>query len=422
MAGDPYAALRISDFRLLLIARLFVTIAVQIQSIAVGWQIYALTKNVMFLGLIGLAEALPAISIALYAGHVADIIDRRRIALFAVATLFLGIALLALCSFQIAGNPIFISVIFILIAITGFARGFYAPAVFGMLSDIVPREHYGNAAAWNSAVWQGSAVAGPILGGLLYVAFAAPVTYSFSALLLLASLGCFYIVKARSMFKKDKTTDVIQNIKEGLTFVFSNQIILGSMALDLFAVLFGGAVALLPIFAAEVFHMGPQALGLLRAAPSVGALITATFLAHKPISSGAGHIFLAAVSGFGLCMIAFGLSTDFYLSLFLLGLSGVFDGINVYLRGTIYQLLTPDNMKGRVAAVNSMFINSSNEIGAFESGMAAKIMGVVPSIIFGGCMTLFVVLVTAFKAPKLRKLQMQSLYKETSRLNNKSAD
>lgn len=412
MKDNPYAAIRIPDFRLLLAGRLMVTIAVQIQSIAVGWQIYALTKNALSLGLIGLAEALPAITIALYAGHVADRIDRRGILICATTALSLSIGALSLLSASGPGNSLLIPLIFTIIAITGFARGFYVTAVFGLLSDIVPRNLYGNAAAWNSATWQGSAMLGPIIGGFLYVCFEAQITYLFSACLLAGSLVCFFLIKSRSSLPEHTNTGILENISEGLRFVLSNQIMLGAMALDLFAVLFGGAVALLPIFAAEVFHMGPQALGVMRAAPSAGALLAATILTHRPISSGAGHIFLIAVAAFGLCMIAFGLSTNFYLSLFLLALSGAFDGINVYLRNTIYQLSTPDNMKGRVAAVNSMFINSSNEIGAFESGVAAKLLGVVPSIIFGGCMTLLVVLVTTFKAPKLRDLNMQSLYKE----------
>ena len=222
----------------------------------------------------------------------------------------------------------------------------------------------------------------------------------------------FLRLKVRMTATAKKDTSIVENIKEGLHFVFSNEIILGAMAMDLFAVLFGGAVALLPVFTAEVFHMGPQALGMLRAAPCVGALITATILTHHPLKHNAGRIFLGAVGGFGLCMIAFGLSRNFYLSLFLLALSGILDGISVYVRSTIYQLLTPMDMKGRVSAVNNIFIGSSNEIGEFESGVTAKIMGLVPSVVFGGCMTLLVVLFTMFKAPKLRNLNMENLYEE----------
>jgi MFS family permease len=409
---SPYAALKIADFRALLAGRLMGTVALQIQGMAVGWQIYALTKDPLALGFVGLSEALPAIGVALYAGHVADIVDRRKIALWSIFTLIICLGLLSGCSAGITDKGLLVWIIYLIIALTGFARGFYGPAVFGLTGDIVPRELYGNAAAWGSACWQASAVAGPIIGGILFLWLAAPATYLISTLLLIGAFLLFLRVKARMKVEDKKEASVMENIKEGLQFVFSNQIILGAMALDLFAVLFGGTVALLPIFTNEVFHMGPQALGVLRAAPSVGALLTATYLAHRPITKNAGHIFLISVAGFGLCMIAFGLTTSFYLALALLAISGMLDGISVYLRSTIYQLMTPADMKGRVSAVNNIFIGSSNEIGEFESGVAAKVFGLVPSVVLGGCMTLLVVLVTIVKAPKLRKLDMQTLFKE----------
>ena len=409
---SPYAALRIRDFRLLLCARLFVTVAVQIQFMSVGWQLYSLTKSALLLGMLGLAGAFPALAVALYAGHIADICNRRNIAICAVLVLMTSIALLAACSFGL--DPQFlVYLIFITIALTGFARGFYAPAIFGLISDIVPRQLYANAAAWTSSLWQGAAIMGPLLGGFLYVTFGAGVTYSVSTLLILASLICFLTVKSKEPEQSSNSEHgAVENIKEGLRFVFSNQVIVGAMALDLFAVLFGGAVALLPIFASEVFHSGPQVLGLMRAAPCVGALLTSTFLTHNPIKNNAGLILMGAVAGFGLCMICFGLSKSLYVALGLLALSGCLDGISVYVRSTIYQLLTPADMKGRVAAVNSMFIGSSNEIGEFESGLAARLLGLVPSVVFGGMMTLLVVFVTMVKAPKLRNLNMQSLYAE----------
>jgi MFS family permease len=409
MSEDPYAVLKIRDFPLLLAGRLFTTLAFQIQGIAVGWQIYALTKSALALGLIGLSEALPAIGVGLYAGHIADMLDRRLIALSVIGVSILAVGALAGFSAANLETTIFVPVIFAIIALSGFARGFYGPAIFGMVSDIVPRELYGNSVAWNTATWQGSAVAGPILGGLIYVWFGPSVTYWFSTLLLVGSLVCFFLIKSTTVLPADKDVSVFENIKEGVRFVFANEVILGAMALDLFAVLFGGAVALLPIFTSEIFHMGPQALGVLRAAPSVGSFITAAFLMHRPIVRNAGVIFLVSVACFGLCMIGFGLSTSFYLSLSLLALSGALDGVSIYVRSTIIQLLTPNEMKGRVAAVNSIFIGSSNEIGEFESGVTAKLMGLVPSVVFGGCMTLLVVLTTSFKAPKLRQLHMHHL-------------
>lgn len=409
MAENPYAALQISEFRMLLISRLLVTVAVQAQAVAVGWQIYALTKDPLFLGFIGLAEVLPSIGIALYAGHVADIVDRKQIALSAASVLMVCMLLLGIASFSVTHNSTLIGIIFSIVALTGFARGFYGPAVFGLLADIVPEQLFGNATAWNTTSWQASAILGPLLGGSAYVFLGAPLTYMISALLFVGSLCCFWRIKSRTVLESQRTGSVLENITEGVKFVFSNEIVLGAMALDLFAVLFGGAVALLPIFTAEVFQIGPYGLGMLRAAPPVGALLTAAVLTHRPIVRESGRVFLAAVGGFGLCMILFGMSTNFYLSLALLAISGGLDGISVWIRTTIFQLVTPSNMKGRVAAVNGIFISSSNEIGEFESGVTAKLMGLIPSVIFGGCMTLIVVLVTSLKAPKLRNLHMEEL-------------
>ncbi len=412
MANSAYSALRISDFRFFIVARLLVNTALQIQGVAVGWQIYALTKDPLSLGLVGLSEAFPALGISLYAGHIADIIDRRLIALSAVFLLIISSIFLAVASAGLMNAATLTIVIYLLMALGGLARGFYGPALFGMMSDIVPRELYGNAIAWNATIWQASAVTGPCLGGLLYIYFAAAKTYLFSTFVLIGAFLFFVLIKSRTSFAPREDVSVLENIKEGVRFVFSNQIVLGAMALDLFAVLFGGAVALLPIFTAEVFHCGPQVLGILRAAPSLGALITAAILTHRPLAKNAGITLLVAVTGFGLCMIAFGLSSNLYFSLALLTFSGALDGVSIWLRTTIFQLVTPKHMKGRVAAVNSMFIGSSNEIGEFESGVTARIMGLIPSVVFGGSMTLLVVLVTAFKAPKLRKLHLTSLYRE----------
>jgi MFS family permease len=404
---EPLAALRIADFRNLLVARLLITVALQIQSMAVGWQIYELTKSPLSLGLIGLAEVLPTIAVALYAGHVADSIDRKRILTMVIIVIALCILGLGLVSLAHPAVALLCGMIYLLIAVSGFARGFYMPAMFGLVSQIVPRNLYGNASAWNSSVWQGSAVGGPILGGFLYTQLHAGWTYVCSAALISIGFCCLFMVKSKSDLSTAPKGAVHESIAEGLRFVFSNQIILGSMALDLFAVLFGGAVALLPIFADQIFHRGPEALGMLRAAPSIGAFLVATFLAFRPIKRKAGWIFHAAVAGFGLCMIGFGLSRDFYLSMVLLAISGFCDGVSVYVRNTIYQENTPDDMKGRVAAVNSIFIGSSNEIGEFESGVTARLMGTIPSVIFGGCATMLVVLVTAIRAPKLRHLDLR---------------
>ncbi len=416
MANSAYSALRIKGFRFFIIARLLVNIALQIQGVAVGWQVYALTKDPLSLGLVGLSEAFPALGVSLYAGHVADMIDRRLIALSVVFLFIVSSILLAVASAGFITVAPLTIVIYLLMALSGLGRGFYSPAIFGMMSDIVPRELYGNAAAWNATIWQGAAVAGPCLGGLLYIYIAASKTYLFSTLALLGAFLFFALIRTKTSLAPRENVSVFENIKEGVRFVFSNQIVLGAMALDLFAVLFGGAVALLPIFTSEIFHSGPHVLGILRAAPPLGALVTAFILTHRPLAKDAGIALLFAVAGFGLCMICFGLSNNLYLSLALLIFSGALDGVSVWLRTTIFQLVTPNFMKGRVAAVNSMFIGSSNEIGEFESGFTARLMGLIPSVVFGGCMTLLVVLVTAFKAPKLRKLHLTNLYSEMEML------
>lgn len=402
------------DFRFLLAGRLLFTLATQIQGLAVGWQIYELTKSPLMLGFIGLAEALPNISMALYAGHVADIAQRKTVALSSVGSLLvLTVSLAVLSTVQIEKAAHLITSIFIVIALSGAARSFYAPSCFALIGDILPRKLYARAGAINSAIWMGSAIAGPLLGGFLYLKGQAALTYWVSAALLMVSAVCFTQIKTTHDLASTEQ-GVLENIMEGLKFVFSNQIVLAAMALDLFAVLFGGAVAMLPVFADQIFHMGPMALGMLRGAPPVGAVLVLIFLAYHPLKHNAGKILLMCVGGFGLCMIGFGLSKNYYLSLFLLALSGALDGVSVYLRSVIFQLATPAEKRGRVAAVNSIFIGSSNEIGEFESGITAKLMGLIPSVIFGGCMTLVVVVWTTIKAPKLRQLNIEELQNQSS--------
>ncbi len=411
MTTSLYAALKLRDFRLLISARILVTVANQILSLAVGWQVYELTKDPLFLGFLGLAEAVPAIGIALYAGHIADIIDRRLIALGAVFLFIASYALLAICSASVVSKELLVQAIYLGMGLIGLGRGFYGPAVFGLLSDIVPRELYGNAIAWNTMQWQVSAITGTILGGVLYTWHSAASTYFISSVLLAIAFCFFLLIKSRTIVHSNEQTGAFENIKAGLRFIYSNEIVFGAMTLDVFAVLFGGAVALLPIYTAEVFHLGPEALGLLKAAPRVGALLACGFLVRRPVADNAGVVLLTVVAGFGLSMIGFAVSTSFYLSIFLLALSGAFDGVSFWLRSMILQLIAPKDMKGRVSAVNQILLVSSNEIGGFESGFAAKIIGLIPSVVFGGCMTLAVVITTCLKAPKLRRLHMHHLDK-----------
>jgi len=407
LKSNPYAALHVRDFRLFILSRLFITLAIQIQGVVVGWQIYEITKDPLSLGLIGLAEAIPAITVSLYAGHLADIVERKKIILFCVVLLaFCSAALLYFTTNLgafVLNNGTF--PIYSIIFFTGLARGFLSPANFSFMPQLVDRSLYQNAITWNSTVWETAAVGGPMIGGLIYGFFGITAAYTADFALVILAMICYFIIPNRSLPPASEEQGIYEKIKAGIKFVFNNQIILSAISLDLFAVLFGGAVALLPIFAEEILHVGAVGLGFLRSAPAIGALIIAVYMTHNPIRKHMGKILLWCVAGFGFCMIGFALSTSFILSMCLLILSGMFDCVSVIVRGTLIHTLTPENMKGRVSAVNSMFIGSSNEIGMFESGAAAKLMGVVPSVIFGGCMTIGVVATTAWKATELRRLE-----------------
>lgn len=403
----PYAALKLPDFRLFVTARFCITLAIQMQGVAVAWQVYDLTGDPLSLGLIGLAEAIPSISVSLYAGHIADIVQRKKIILICVFTLL--VCSLALLFFTLEPGAFILEYgavsIYAVIFVSGLARGFLTPAMFSYMPQLVPRELYSNAITWNSTLWETAAIGGPALGGFLFGFVGIRATYTADVLLMLIGIFLAIGVSNKPLPPESEEQGIVEKIRAGLRFVFHNQIILGAISLDLFAVLFGGAVALLPIFAKEILFVGPEGLGLLRAAPSVGALMMAFYITHNPITKNTGRTLLYCVAGFGVCMILFAVSTNFWLSLFLLMMSGVFDCISVIIRGTLLQTLTPENMKGRVSAVNHIFIGSSNEIGMFESGVAARVLGVVPSVIFGGCMTLVSVSVIAYLAKSLRKLQ-----------------
>lgn len=405
--SGPYAALRIPDFRLFVSARFCITLAIQIQGVVVAWQIYDLTHDPLSLGFIGLAEAIPSISVSLYAGHIADIVQRKKIILICVSTLLLCSVALLYFTLDIGSAILQLGVlsIYSVIFVSGIARGFLTPALFAYMPQLIPRELYSNAITWNSTLWETAAIGGPAVGGLLYSFYGIRASYTADVALMVVGLVLALGITNKPLPPESHEQGMIEKIKAGLRFVFNNQIILGAISLDLFAVLFGGAVALLPIFAKDILHAGPIALGLLRAAPSVGALAMAFYITHYPIKKNMGTTLLLCVAGFGVSMILFALSTHLWLSLALLMISGMFDCVSVIIRGTLLQTLTPENMKGRVSAVNHIFIGSSNEIGMFESGVAARILGVVRSVIFGGCMTLISVGVIAAKAKSLRKLQ-----------------
>jgi MFS family permease len=405
---EAFKALRIPEFRNYTFARLFITLGMQMQAVIVGWQVYQLTKDPFSLGLIGLAEAIPSILTALISGHIVDISDRKKILFFSFLLMFFCSSSLLFISTDTLTylTDYKVIAIYSIIFISGIARGFSMPSAFALLGQIIPKELYPNAISWNTSTWQIGAVAGPAIGGMIYGYIG--VTASYTSVVVMALIAIILI----SLISKKPVPEISDNIplrdrlSAGMKFVFNNKIILSAMSLDMFAVLFGGAVAMLPVYAGEILSVGAKGLGMLRAAPSIGAVIMALFLAHKPPTENAGRNLLFCVAGFGVCIIIFGLSQSFILSLIILALSGMFDSVSVVIRQTIIQLKTPENMKGRVSAVNSIFIGSSNEIGAFESGLAAKLMGVVPSVIFGGVMTLITVIIVAFSSRTLRKLKL----------------
>ncbi|SNC77479.1 Predicted arabinose efflux permease, MFS family [Hymenobacter gelipurpurascens] len=410
---DPYAALRIPDFRRLISARICLTVATRIQYLVVAWQIFNLTKDPLALGLIGLTEAIPSIAVSLYAGHLADSVRRKNIITATVAVLVLCAAALAFFASP-AGLPLlargsfYTLPLYSIIFVSGIARGFLGPALFSFMPQLLPsRERLANAITWNSTTYQAAAVLGPAAGGYLIAHLGVGNSYLVATVLLALALVQFLLIASRPLPPLEGERLGLQDsVLSGLRFIWHNQLVLAALSLDLFAVLFGGAVALLPVFAVDILKVGADGLGHLEAAPAVGSVLMATALTYFPLRRHAGRKLLWAVGGFGLATICFALSSNFWLSLFLLFLTGVFDSVSVIVRSTLLHTFTPEHMKGRVSAVNNIFIGSSNEIGSFESGAAAKLLGVIPSVIFGGIMTMLVVGVTALKADKLRKLDM----------------
>lgn len=401
---SPYASLRIPDFRKLLLSHGTLTLAREAQIVVVGWQMFALTKDPLTLGLIGLAEALPYIAIALYAGHVADRAERRTLAVAGTFALVLSaVALLLLTTIPGVIHAQRIWPVYLVVALSATARSFMRPAVFALSASVVPRELYPSSVAWRTSSWHLAAVAGPAAGGVLY-GFSGP-TPAYAAVVVVMAFSLAAIASVSHRAKPVPRDEPLgESLRSGIRFVWREPVLLAAMTLDLFAVLFGGAVALLPAFA-TLLDAGPEGLGMLRAAPAAGSILIGMWIAHRPPMKRAGFALFACVAAFGVCMIGFALSRALWLSFALLFASGAFDNVSVVIRSTLLQTRTPPELLGRVSAVNQIFIGSSNEIGAFESGLAARLLGVVPSVIFGGCMTLLVVAVTAWRAPGLRKLR-----------------
>ena len=410
--SNAFTAVRNSNFRYFLGYRFFMTMATLMQSVIVSWHMYFLTKNVIWLGMIGLVEVIPQISISLFAGHYIDLWDRKKIVRNSTLILLLGSSILTLYSIESfhSYQRLGIWPIFVTIFLTGLSRGIPMPAHTALLGQLVDKKDYANAATWSSANWQIGAVMGPAIGGLIYGFSTITVAYCSILAIYIISLYMISRVQIKHIVRAVQTAgdeDIFSRIREGIRFVMKSPELLGAFSLDMFAVLFGGAVAMLPVFASDILHVGPEGLGFLRACPALGAIMMSFYLMFNPPVKNSGTSLLLAVAAFGLCMIGFAFSHFFWLSALLLLLSGLFDNVSVVIRGTILQLYTPEHMRGRVASVNSIFIGSSNELGAFESGMTAKLMGLVPSVAFGGIMTLIVVASTAKINPVLRKLSLK---------------
>ncbi|MBT8238516.1 MAG: MFS transporter [Croceitalea sp.] len=409
---DPYAALRFKEFNIFLMVRFAMVFAWSMQFIVIEWQVYSMTKDPLSLGLIGLMEIIPAVSMALFAGHVVDQSQKRNLLIKCI----LGFSLISVGLFVLSHPSVEKSIqtnqilyaIYVLVFLGGIVRAFLGPTVFSLLALIVPKKIYPNAATWSSSTWQLASVLGPALAGFsiswigIHWSMCLIVAFSILALIFLLQIG------RKPILNPKIGEPIFQSLKDGLKFVFKNHAISGALTLDMIAVLFGGAVALLPIYAQDILHVGSEGFGILRAAPAVGASLTMLGSTRFPLHRYAGKKLLWAVFAFGVCIIVFGISTSFWLSVTALFLSGAVDGVSMVIRQTILQLKTPDNMRGRVASVNSIFVGSSNELGAFESGVAAKLLGTVTAVVFGGCMTLLTVGITAWVSPRFRRLDLQA--------------
>jgi MFS family permease len=402
---DAYVAFRHRDFRWYILSTFTMTLGTQLQAVVVGWQVYAITHDPLSLGLIGLAEALPFIAVALPAGYVADRWNRRVVVIASLGVLALcAVALLLLSASPTLLPRLGVWPVYAVIFTSGIARSLLQPARQALSTELVPRSELENAIAWRSSTWQTAAMLGPAAGGLLY-GFAGPVAaYSVDVVVMIVALLAMVVLQYEPGVRTMGQTSIGKDLLTGLRFVKGQPLILGALSLDLFSVFLGGAEALLPVFAAEILMVGPQGLGILRAAPAVGAVTMGIWLAHRPPIERAGRTLLIAVAIFALAIVGFGLSRSFPLSLLLLAVSGMADSVSVVIRSTLLQLLTPREMLGRVSAVNSVFIGSSNELGAFESGVAARLLGTVRAVVLGGVAALAVVGLTARLVPPLRRL------------------
>lgn len=405
---DPFVAIRVPEFRFLVLGRFLFITGLRMMGTLVGWWIYELTKDPFAIGLIGLSEVIPAVSLALYSGHVIDKSEKRGLLLRTVSYYFLAsLALLFLSTsfFTTRFTPHTISyLIYFIIFCTGIIRAFTGSNFSALIGLIAPKTMLQNATSWSQGSFLSASVTGHALGGFL-IAWIGN-TYTLLIVSILIALACIVLYQLKPKVPTSlKETATWKSVKEGLQFVYRTKELLGSMTLDMFAVFFGGAVAMVPVFAKDILKVGAIGFGWLNAANDIGAITIVILLAFFPLERAQGKKLFIVIAGFGICIILFAISRIFIISFLLLLLAGILDGISMVIRGTILQLKTPDHMRGRVSSVGSMFINSSNELGQFESGFSSRLLGIVPSVIFGGCMTLLVVVTTWVKAPTLRRFE-----------------
>ena len=409
LKSDPFASVKVIEYRNLLIGRFAFIMGLRMMATLIGWWIYLLTNDPFAIGLVGLSEVVPALSLALYAGHVIDQSEKRILLLKGVIFYFLAAICLIFVSGKFVashlGNHSIAICIYFIIFCTGIFRAFTGPVFSAIIAYIVPRNDLQNATTWSQGTWLSASVTGHATGGFLIAIMGITGTLIVVSCLIIISFFFLKKLKPKPASVVKGVTRTWESVKEGLRFVYKTKELLSSLSLDLFAVLFGGAVALIPIYARDILKVGSEGFGILNGASDLGSILIVIILTIFPARKNQGKKLIFAVGGFGICIIVFGISKIFLLSFGALMISGMLDGISVVVRGTITQLKTPDNMRGRVMSVNSMFVNSSNELGQFESGVTAKLFGTVPAVIFGGSMTLLVVIYTWFKSPTLRKMQ-----------------
>lgn len=407
---DPYAALRIKEFNIFLLMRFALVFAWSMQFIVIEWQVYTLTKDPLALGIIGLMEIIPAFSMALFAGHIVDQKEKRNL----LATCIAAFSLISLGLFLLTWDYVVadwstktvLYGIYALVFFGGFLRSFFGPTIFSLVALLVPKKVYPNAATWSTSTWKIAAVFGALCSGFLISWIGVDKTLWIVFLMVIVSLILTFFIKKKPILNKNIGEPIKESLKAGVKFVFSDKAILGALTLDMIAVLFGGTIAILSIFAQDILMVGSEGFGILNASISMGSILTMLVTTYIPINRNTGKKLLISIFIFGLSIICFGLSSLFWVSVLALFISGAADGISMVIRQTILQLRTPDEMRGRVSSVNSMFVGSSNELGAFESGLAAKLIGPVAAVVFGGTMTLITVIAIGIKNPTLRNLDL----------------